>query len=83
MDVGLIRKYTELQAEADAIRLKRATAVAKLEDAKDRLQVHVNDVKRLGFGTLAELQLALSEAEAELKVLMEQAEAKLVKGGYA
>lgn len=83
MDTQLIKRYSELQAASDDIKQKLAAAEARRDDAKTKLAEHVADVNRLGFGTLAELQLAISEAEAEMTVLLEQGEAKLKAGGYA
>ena len=83
MNTQLVQRYSQLQAAADDIKQKRAGAAARLEDAQAKLAEHVADVKRLGFGTMGELQLAISEAEAEMNVLIEQGEAKLKAGGYA
>ncbi len=83
MDTQLITRYTELTAARDDIRLKRAAAQARLEDSEKALEVTVAEVKGLGFQSVAELQAAIATSEAEMLVLIEEAEAKLKAGGYA
>ncbi len=83
MDNTLVRRYSELQAAADDIKIKKAQAEARLEDAREKLEKGVAEVKSLGFQTVAELQLAIAAADGELKVQLEKAEAKLAQGGYA
>ncbi len=83
MTKDLVMEYSRLKAAEDDIKLKRAAAAARLEDAQEGLATAVAEIQALGFGTVAELQLAIAEAEGELKVLLEAAEAKLQEGGYA
>lgn len=83
MEQELVKRYAELQAAEDDIKIKKAQAQARLEDAQKRLEEGVAEVKALGFKTVAELQLAIAEVDAELKVQIEKAEAKLKLGGYA
>ncbi len=79
----LVLEYSKLKAAADDIVLKRAAAAARLEDAEGAMAVSVAEVKALGFGTVAELQLAISETETALRVQLEAADEKLKEGGYA
>lgn len=83
MDNKLIQEYTALKAAKDDITAKRAAAQARLEDAEGALAEHVAEVKALGYQSVAELQLAISEAESEITVLIEQGQAQLQAGGYA
>lgn len=82
MDNTLVQRYSELQGAADDIKIKKAQAEARLEDAKQTLEVGIGEVKALGFQTVAELQLAIAAAEGELRVQLENAEEKLKQGGY-
>lgn len=82
MDTNLVKKYSELKAAEDDIRMKKAAAEARLEDARTLLAQYVGEVQALGFSTVADLQAAIEANEAELRVLLEDAENRLREGGY-
>jgi hypothetical protein len=83
MDNELVKRYTALKAAADDIALKRSAAMARVEDAKKALGEVISEVRDSGYGSVAELKAAIEANEAELNVLLQDAEEKLKAGGYA
>lgn len=82
MSKDLVIKFSELQAAADTAKNQRVAAEARKADAEARLKEQVAEVKKLGFQSMSELELAITEAESQAKVALEAAELKLREAGY-
>lgn len=83
MNENLIQRYQKLRSAQEEITLKRAAAVARLEDAEVFLREQVTEIQSHGFTTLDDLRKAITDAETKLEALLTKAEKQLEEGGFA
>lgn len=74
---ALVERFTRLEAEADKIRQYRVRAETKLEDAEGRMRALAEEIKGMGYGSLAELQKVVASEEEKIRELLLVAEAKV------
>lgn len=79
---GEVERYTAIKAKADDAKLKKAQAEARLEDAKKKAAEMVAEITAAGYPSVGALKDAIDLMEAELKVLLDEADKKLTEAGF-
>ncbi len=82
MDKDLIIEYSQLTADVEDIKLKKAAAEARVADASQVLADNITQIKGIGIEDLPALKAEIAKTEEELRLVLTNASARLKEAGY-